>query len=214
MYHSIGVFDDSIVLDILMKTATLENTYTTLLKTDKCISSFLLDGMYARQHSPFLCFQTGKGNPLREMPTEIYREQLRNDAYSEEIISSLMIAFLYRPVRDFGNSPGVKRQTVGGDAARIYRYFIGNFASASLGELAQELGFSEPYCSAFIKRLTGQTFSALLKQFRFRRAEELLKTTAFSVSHISELLGYNDPENFIRAFQKAYGCSPTQYRKI
>ena len=64
VYHSIGVFDDSVVLNILIKSSSLENTYATLLKNDNCISSFLLDGMYAEEHAPYLYFRISKESSL------------------------------------------------------------------------------------------------------------------------------------------------------
>ncbi|HIS30396.1 MAG TPA: AraC family transcriptional regulator [Candidatus Limivivens intestinipullorum] len=51
------------------------------------------------------------------------------------------------------------------------------------------LEISVPYCSKYIK-----------------------ETTSYSVQHISSLLGYENPENFIRAFKKEYGVSPSQFR--
>ena len=214
VYHSIAVFDDSVVLNILIKGSSLENTYAALLKSENCISSFLLDGMYADEHAPYLFFRIPNESSLRKMILDMYGEQMGQDEYSEEIIGGLMISFLYRLVRKFGDSPEkIRNAAQNSDAARIYRYFVSSYNNASLSELAKELGYAKTYCSSFIKSATGYSFSQLLKQFRFRKAEELLKDTTLSVSYISEMIGYHDPENFIRAFQNEYGVSPTKYRK-
>lgn len=215
VYHSIGVFDDSIVLNILIKGSSLENTYATLLKNDNCISSFLLDGMYADKYDPYLYFQIAKESSLSRIVLDMYSEQLNSDVYSEEIVNSLMMLFLYKLVRKYGNSPEKLRNAGhSSESARIYRYFVENYNNASLKELAGELGYAKTYCSSFVKKVTGYSFSDLLKQFRFRKAEELLNSTTLRVSYISEIVGYNDPENFIRAFQKEYGVSPTKFRKM
>ena len=214
VYHSVGVFDDSVVLNILIKGSALENTYATLLKSDNCISSFLLDGMYAGKHAPYLYFRIEKESSLRRIMLDMYSEQLDSDVYSEEIIGGLMIMFLYRLVRKYGDSPEkIRGAAHSSEAARIYRYFITNYNNASLTALAKELGYSKTYCSSFVKTATGHSFSQLLKQFRFRKAEGLLRETTLSVSYISEILGYRDPENFIRAFQKEYGVSPIRFRR-
>jgi len=214
VYHTIGVFDDSVVLNILIKGSSLENTYATLLKNDNCISSFLLDGMYAKEYAPYLYFRIEKESSLRRIILDMYSEQLNSDVYSEEIIGGLMIVFLCQLVRKYGNSSEKIHQTAhSSEAAKIYRYFVGNYSKASLSALAKELGYSKNYCSSFIKTATGCSFSQLLKQFRLRKAEELLKETTLSISYISEMLGYHDPENFIRAFQKEFKVSPAKYRK-
>ena len=142
----------------------------------------------------------------------MYYEQLENESYSEEIISSMMQVFLYRLVRH-GNLYATNSDSIrSSDAAKIYRYFLTEYRTASLTELASQLGFTPSYCSAYIKKATGQNFSQLHKRFRFRKAKELLKNTSLSIVSISEAVGYNDSENFIRAFQKEYGISPSRYR--
>lgn len=69
-----------------------------------------------------------------------------------------------------------------------------------------------PYCSKYIKKCTGSTFSQLLKKVRFQKATELLINSNLNIRSISDTLGYENPENFIRAFKKEYHLSPTQYR--
>ncbi|MBQ9210720.1 MAG: helix-turn-helix transcriptional regulator [Clostridia bacterium] len=41
----------------------------------------------------------------------------------------------------------------------------------------------------------------------------MLLHTRTSVADIGYMVGYENPESFIRAFQKVYGCSPSVYRK-
>lgn len=40
-----------------------------------------------------------------------------------------------------------------------------------------------------------------------------LSNSQLSISEISTMVGYENPESFIRVFQKAYGISPSAYRK-
>ena len=51
-----------------------------------------------------------------------------------------------------------------------------------------------------------------MKSCRFYVATLMLSTTNKSISAISEQVGYDNPENFIRAFKKEYRVTPTQYR--
>ena len=48
---------------------------------------------------------------------------------------------------------------------------------------------------------------------RIETASNLLKATDYSVSNIAELCGFSDPYYFSRAFKKALGKSPSEYRK-
>ena len=213
VYHSIGVFDDSVVLNILVRKSTLEEYYPSLLKGENIVSEFFMNGIFAKEHTPFLMFHIGDENTLHDLILEMYREQLENESYSEEIISSMMQVFLYRLVR-YGNMYAVQSESVhSSDATKIYRYFLTEYRTASLTELARQLGFTPTYCSVYVKKATGQNFSQLHKRFRFRKAKELLKNTSLSIASIGEAVGYSDSENFIIAFQNEYGISPSVYRK-
>lgn len=213
--HSIGVFDDSIVLNILIRTSTLEDFYSTLLKSDNPISSFLINGIFLPRYDSYLQFYSKQNNELQRLILSMYQEQCDSDSYSEEIINHLMSIFLYRLVRNNCISTEIpEAQIQKNETAGIYRYFLNHYQDASLKELAIQLGYTPTYCSAYVKKTTGFTFSQLRKMALFRKAKELLNHTALSIGHISECLGYNDSESFIRAFQKEFGVSPTKFRKL
>ncbi len=57
------------------------------------------------------------------------------------------------------------------------------------------------------------SYQELLDDARFEKAIELLKTTNMSVSRLSDILGYKNPDVFSKAFKKKYGTSPTQWKK-
>lgn len=215
VYHTIGVFDDSIVLNILIRTSTLEEFYATLLKSDNPISSFLLNCIFSSRYDSFLQFHSDQDSELRRLILSMYQEQCDSNAYSEEIINHLMSIFLYRLIRsNYIRTELSDTQIQKHDTAQIYRYFMENYQSASLEKLAVLLGYTPSYCSAYVKKVTGFTFSQLRKQFRFRKAKELLCNTKLSVNNISEFLGYSDCESFIRAFLKEFGISPSRFRKL
>lgn len=53
-----------------------------------------------------------------------------------------------------------------------------------------------------------------LKSIRIRKAKELLETTFMSVKQIMSVVGIGDRNHFAHDFKKAYGLSPTEYRKL
>lgn len=57
------------------------------------------------------------------------------------------------------------------------------------------------------------SFRVLLNQVRFERACELLQESDVTVEQIALLLGFSDPANFSRAFRRAIGVPPSDYRK-
>lgn len=59
----------------------------------------------------------------------------------------------------------------------------------------------------------GTSFRSLGNEVRARRACELLRGTEASVTDISAELGYSAPANFARAFRKATGLAPEDFRR-
>ena len=62
------------------------------------------------------------------------------------------------------------------------------------------------------KSTTGQSFNDWKRLLRIQKAERLLVNTQKSVADISEILGYENPETFIRAFKKELHITPAKYR--
>ncbi len=90
--HSIEIFDDSIVLNILVRTSTFEERYCTLLKSENMLSSFLLDGIFSENHPSHLLFSLDNETKLKDIILEMYREQQCGDAYSEEVVKTDLVA--------------------------------------------------------------------------------------------------------------------------
>lgn len=153
VYHSIGVFDDSIVLNILIRTSTLEEFYATLLKSDNPISSFLINCIFSQRYDSFLQFHSEHNDELQHLILSMYQEQCDSDSYSEEIINHLMSIFLYKLVRsNHIKSKLSETQIQKNESAEIYRYFFNHYRDASLEGLAVLLGYTPTYCSAYIKK--------------------------------------------------------------
>jgi AraC-like DNA-binding protein len=62
-------------------------------------------------------------------------------------------------------------------------------------------------------QLHGTSFRDLGNTIRARRATELLRGTSASVTDIAMELGYSTPANFARAFRKATGLAPDEFRR-
>ena len=96
----------------------------------------------------------------------------------------------------------------------IIKYVHENYTrDISIQHLADQMYMNPCYISQLFKKETGETFVKYLTGLRMRRAEELLRTTDWSVKRISEECGFNDPFYFIKAFKKYAGQTPSAYRK-
>lgn len=94
----------------------------------------------------------------------------------------------------------------------ILNIIINDYSDISLSKLAETLGYSTVYCSKYIRQAVGCTFSELRGKIRFQKAEDYLLNTAMNIAEISALCGYENPENFNRAFRQIYHMPPSEYR--
>jgi AraC-like DNA-binding protein len=61
-------------------------------------------------------------------------------------------------------------------------------------------------------RQAGADFRSLTSAVRIQRATEMLRDGTVSITNISEDLGYSSPAGFSRAFRKATGFGPREFR--
>ncbi|MGN1217578.1 MAG: response regulator, partial [Phocaeicola sp.] len=64
-----------------------------------------------------------------------------------------------------------------------------------------------------IKALTGEPPAELIRNTRMQEAAILLKTKDYTVSEVSDMLGFADPKYFADTFKKYYGVPPRDYMK-
>ncbi len=94
----------------------------------------------------------------------------------------------------------------------VIHYLKENVADASLEGAAASVGLSAGYLSKLYKMKTGKNFSDTLTKIRMEKARELLDDVRLKTYEIADLVGYENPKNFSRAFKNYYNLSPSEYR--
>lgn len=84
--------------------------------------------------------------------------------------------------------------------------------SPSVETVAKQLNISTRTMHRRLKDID-KNFKSLWLSLRQREAENLLAHSTYSISEIAELIGYNDPGNFIRAFKQYHHITPAQWRQ-
>lgn len=82
----------------------------------------------------------------------------------------------------------------------------------SLDDAAKLVSLCPKYLSRAFKETVGVGFNDYRLTAQIGKAKELLTGGRHGVRQISEMLGYHNPESFIRQFKKMAGCTPTEYR--
>lgn len=84
----------------------------------------------------------------------------------------------------------------------------------SLDDVANAVFLSPGYLSNIFKEETGSTVFEYVTCIRITRAKELLlEKPIIKIKDISEQVGYNNVQSFIRYFKRYYGITPVAFRK-
>ena len=79
--------------------------------------------------------------------------------------------------------------------------------------MAENFGLTRSRFSVLYKQTFGVPPDKEKRAFLNQKARSLLSNTDKTVQQVAAECGYNECENFIRAFRKCNGLSPLQYRK-
>ncbi|TXF88052.1 response regulator [Neolewinella aurantiaca] len=77
--------------------------------------------------------------------------------------------------------------------------------------LAHEIGMSRANLYRKLKSIVNDTPVSFIKKIRLDRARKILKMNKFYVSEVAYMCGFSSRKYFTRCFQKAFGCSPSEY---
>jgi AraC-like DNA-binding protein len=80
-------------------------------------------------------------------------------------------------------------------------------------ELARKVGVSVSQFNRLFRKVLGISPGVYLTNARLNAARKLLETTDMLITEIATQVGFWDHSHFIRAFRKARGKTPSQYRK-
>lgn len=83
----------------------------------------------------------------------------------------------------------------------------------STEEFAAAMNMSRSNLHIRLKSLTGESALDFIRKIRFKEACRLLKDGRYSISEISDRVGFNTPSYFATCFKKYMGCLPTEYVK-
>lgn len=200
----------SITAKLIIEPFYFTNICPGLLEEADFMSAFLMNGIYSQNKGQYLLFHTNQDTAVRVRILEIGRESLKDDNYSERIVSGLLMSLLVTLTRDYPLN--MQQSSSKNIHHEILSLLKNEYDTITLDSLAKRMHYSVPYCSKYIKKLFGLNFSQLLQQIRFQMAEQYLQCSDLTVIQISKKLGYENPENFIRAFKNYFHLTPAQYR--
>ena len=212
--HTIEVFDESIVINILIRRDTFDDIFLTDLRSKTLLTTFFLDSLYQNDKTDFIIFHTGDDVVIRDMILEMCMETHEEDVYADNLLTHMTSILFSKLMRGYADTAMVsqRRSREFYDQIEIVGYLQNHYQTATLAETAEHFGYNMTYCSKLIKKTTGTNFVQLLREIRMKQAERLLRGTPASIEKIAERVGYENAGTFIRVFKQSRGMTPSQYR--
>lgn len=212
--HTIEVFDESIIINILIRQSTLENIFFNFLRSDNIISMFFLNNIYSKNVNDYIIFHSGNDYHIKTAISFMLLEYINKDQYYYQMMNNTIMNIFGLLLRNYEKSAELPSIVKKSDVQRfaLVRYIQDNHLNVTLDDIARKFHYTPEYTSKLIKVTTGQTFSQILQKIRIEKAKSLLSDTNLSIRNIGLQIGYETTEHFIRTFKKNQHMTPTEYR--
>lgn len=155
----------------------------------------------------------------RRISNDLKDTMLEMALHKENYTSFRLIGELYKCadclIRSSRTIPLVSGERLADSYIKEATHFIEqNFHNnITVEDIAAFCSISRGYLSKLMKRHIGLSPQELLFQYRMSKASQLLQLTSMTVKDVGKAVGYPDQLRFSRAFRKAFGIPPSQWRK-
>ncbi|MEL6686110.1 MAG: helix-turn-helix domain-containing protein [Pseudomonadota bacterium] len=136
------------------------------------------------------------------------------DAVAAQIARQLVV-YLHRDGGQTQYADGLRIQIgAAGEFSGLIEWVRNNLsADLSNPALAVRMGMSERNFQRRFKQQFGSPAASLIERLRVEQACQILTRSASSVSQVSQLVGFSNPDSFRRAFTRNIGVSPYNYQE-
>lgn len=212
--HSIGVFDDSIILNIIIRRKTFIEIFNNLLRHSNKITDFVNQSLYLVQQANYIIMDTNRDVVLRNMVLDMYIQYTHKKKFNELLLNTELMLLISKILQDYEDKIEIPHKPYNGnkEILNIITYIEKNYKTATLVDVSETFNYSQSYLSRLIKKETGKSFTEIVLSLKFDKARTMLETTNISINEIAYLTGFENNENFYRLFKKRFHMTPGDYR--
>ena len=149
---------------------------------------------------------------LETMERECASPRDGSDLYLKGLLISFLVLFSRYYERHYHS--GSEGAQYLGYIQRALGHIENRYASdLSVADIATHIGISADYLTRQFRQVLGVTPVEYIRNFRFARSMELMRTTHLSIGETARAVGYNHLSHFTREFKNLLGKTPSEYRK-
>lgn len=215
--HNQPIEENSLAICIAVRSSTFDSIFGSLLTQNDLVSTFFRHSLYGQKQSNFLRLKTELQPSVKSLLHRLIYECNQTDPYANAICISLLNLFLAQILRLYSDTARVYKidglTAARADFPLILEYIQQNFRTVTLAGLSRVFHYSQAYLCRLIQRNLNQGFTGVVVGLKLKRAREYLLNRSLRISDVAQLIGYGSVDHFSRAFKKAYGLSPLQWRK-
>ena len=187
-----------------------------------CLTMKIRVSSFIRMNIPHLpsmiypiSFQCGKDPSAESILLFLYEQQRLDLPYRNRLMESAcssLITYILQRYMDTMQplySISLRDQRM----LDMVNYMYNHYRTITLHDLSAEFHYNESYLSRMFKERAGRSFADTVKDFKLKKAAELLKSNNWRLDQICDEIGYKDTRQFIRSFKEMYGTTPERFRK-
>lgn len=213
--HDAVADEDCLLISISFAEQTVENTLSKLLNQDSVISDFFRSGLGGVDRG-YLLFHIPAPNQFFPILRSIFHECYAQEEYAKTVCADyleILLVYLLRLGDGYYEGHALERERRGAiPMLTILKHIQANYQTTSLGEIAAAFHYEPSYLGKQLKRYTGKSYTAMIRDLRISEAKRLLRTTDLSIEKVGERAGFNSLIHFSRSFRAAEGMPPSTYR--
>lgn len=216
--HALSVPDDdtSVVFNVVIMPDKLHEIYLEIVSSDDIIAKFFLDSIQKPENkNQYILFHgTVAAHDAEISIQKLISEFYRASEYTEIMMSNNFVSFMIELSRwQLALQEDPQTHLKKANFLEIIRYIENHCADVNLSVLSQRFHYSSNYIALLIKKYSGQNFTSLLQDIRFKKAASLLASTSRTIPDIMETVGYTNRTWFTSRFFTIYGIRPQDFRK-
>ncbi len=204
---------DDFVIQQYIYTEHFRSSFVKILSEENILSRFFMMILTNREQSSYLLFSTPGTPAILQIARNLYLEQFKFDDYSPACTFFWTQLLFSNILREGIHSCQMPTRLMNLNFAPILTYLQENYKTATLSDVAEKFHYSTAYLSGYFKKITGSSYSSIVKDLKMKEASEYLLYTEKPIEEIASLTGYHSADHFSRVFRSFYHMAPSVYRR-